>query len=204
MNDIIEHVNKLIELGITAEQEMICRCLASEQEGYRNLPPQDKAIPKFYHYYNEFHAGKGTWDMRVINNLVDKGLLRLTVDKDVKSYDDYRVTEKYLDIFFEKIPEYGESFEEFWDTYPFFVETDDGNKLNLKSINKEEVEDLYAKHVENMDPDSMLKALKIAKSRGEINNRIDKWLKGEFYDAYREKISDVDLDNIGGIQQSVL
>jgi len=193
--NVKKYVEWLTKHDLLAEQDLICRLLCAEQDGYHNLPERDTLV-NYYEYFSKVVKdkklvnGEHIWTKAIMDDLVDKGFIQYSGVTDKVHWDDYEVTEKYMNIAFKKIPEKWDLFEEFWNTYPWFV-TKDNKKFNLKSLNKEEVFEQYKYHLGTQaleNHDLILKALKIAKSKGDVNNRVDKWLEGEFYKAYAQEV----------------
>lgn len=213
MNILIEDVNEfaifLIENGLTADQFFFCALLSSEAEGYYGLPDRQKAISKFFEYYNTVgkHKENPVWAKQDLDELVEKGFIQRigNTDEDNYEYQNFEVTEKFLDLVFEEKGSAMDQFQEFWDAYPARHVTDDGQSLNIKAVNKEEIYDVWRNAVKDVDHEDLLKALKIADSKNEVDCRIDKWLNSHQWEAYMDEVEeDVDPEDNPDIEQTVL
>lgn len=205
IKDIVEYTNYLIEHGISAEQDVICRLLASEQEGYRDLPSREEAFTNFYAYWETILKGSKDDRLSVLKHLEDKGFIKYLGDEpNNPNYDDYYVTKKFLDIAYEKIPDKWDQYDEFWQEYPR-RHKENGKNFVLKATNKEELFKEYKKHLSKKSHRFIMKALKIAKAKNELNMKIDIWLKSEQYMEYEDEvINGVDEQDVGEIEQTIL
>lgn len=204
MIDIVEYTNYLIENNLTSHQDVLCRLLASEQEGYFDLPNRQEAMRNFYAYYNTLIKGKGIWTKNSLDELENRGFIECTKNINEPTYDDYYVTKKYLNIAYHEVPDKWEMFEEFWETYPNFHESD-GKKFNLMAISKEEVFDIYKKQLNNSSHELIMGGLKIAKAKNEVNTKISTWLKSESYKQYKDDVNNGNIpEDYEEIQQTIL
>ncbi len=204
VDDLKEFSDFLSEHEITADQFFFCLHMASEQRnGEYNLP--DKCLSNFYEYYNNVAMPHGSWKYDHMIELCDKGFLVNMNDDGDKYFDNFEVTDQFLDAVFEKQDDIQEKFEEFWNTYPAFHENNEGKKFNIKAVNKEKLYPEYKKALNKDTHTMIMKALKIGKNRNEVNTRIDKWLQSEFWRAYKEDIREgVDPDEAEDVQQTVI
>jgi len=208
MNLLIDDVNEFIDFlhthKLTADQFVFCLLLSSESEDYRGLPDKEKAMSNFFKYYSNVASNKENpvWAQQDLDELVEKGFIeRMTgVSEESYEYDKFEITDKFLDLVFEKKGSLMDNFSDFWSTYPAFYENKDGQKFNIKAVNKEDVFDDYRKAVRDVEPDELLHALKVAKSKDEVNCRIDKWLNSHMWEAYMGEESTEAQD----IEQTVL
>lgn len=204
MNLLIEDVHEfaefLIEYDITADQFFCCVLLSSEAEGYKGLPDRQSAISKFYKYHNMVVKGKkhSIWKKEHMDELVEKGFLQRVrpkedLDRPYK-YDNFEATEKFLDLVFEEQGSAMGKYEEFWSEYPARYETQDGKNLNIKSVNKEMLFNEYKSALNEEDHETIMKCLKLAKQKDEVNCRIDKWLQSHQWEVYLDEIEDFQED----------
>lgn len=207
MNLLIDDVNEFVEFlhehRLTADQFLFCILLSSEAEDYYGLPDRDDAIANFYRYHNQVgkHKDNPVWAQQDLEELMEKGFIqrRAGVDSESYRYEDFEIKKKFLDLVFESKESLMDDFQEFWSEYPAFYEDGD-NKFNIKAVNKEEIFDIYRKTTREVDSDDLLHALQVAKSKNEVNCRIDKWLNSHMWETYMGQESTEAED----IEQTVL
>lgn len=206
--DVNEFVDFLIEHDLTADQFLYCALLSSEVEDAKyNLPSKKDAISSFYEYYNNVVNQKeaNTWKQSILDDLVDKGYLVNKNNEGEYQYDRFEVTNKFIDLVFEECDSQMEKFNEFWHEYPSFYETSDGQKLNIKAVNKEMLFSTYKKALSEVEHEIIIKCLKIAKAKDEVNCRIDKWLNSHRWEPYLKQAKESDeIEENQDVQQTVL
>jgi hypothetical protein len=132
-----------------------------------------------------------------IDNLIEKGFINKFGESSSYAPDDFVVTSKFIDLMMST----EEDFEIFWEEYPAFTDNFDdphrGNRIPLKSVIKEEVEELFNKRCQTKNKfDKIMHGLRVAKEKKEINMNIMKWLGGEYWTAYQDETLE-EYDNDG-------
>lgn len=95
--------------------------------------------------------------------------------------DNLKLTPLFLEAIF-----LGEKdFEEFWSTYPGFVDNFQdarGPKVILKAVDKDEIEELYKKRIRTqIAHEILMRSLRWGIKKNMINMRIDNFLKSEIW-----------------------
>lgn len=199
MNLLVDDLDKFIEFltehEITADQFLFCCLMSSEydEEGSQNynLPDRQEAISSVYKY-RELVAKKKenlVWAKEDLEDLVDKNLLKdVNTYPDKFTWDNFRTTRKFIDLVFEEKDDLKEQYLEFWDEYPARYEGDDGTMFNIKAVNKEEMFHVYKKALNDVEHETLMDCLKLAKQKDEVNCRLDKWLKSHQWEPYLDEI----------------
>lgn len=177
--------------NITFEQFMFLWILYKDKMRHRGkrLPtnPSDSVpVANIYRYSSEVRPWSTNKELDV---LMDKGLLDTLpgYDRNDPVPDKLEVTEKFCrDIFLS-----GEHFEVFWNEYPGFIENFNdsrGKEVNLKCVNKREIEKTYKDRVTTIDEhDRNMEAVVFAKENDLISMRIDKWIHAELWNDVLKK-----------------
>lgn len=207
--EVNQYVSFLVNHNLTADQFLYCVLLSSEASGYQNLPDRETAVANFYKYYETVakHKENEVWTKQDLDDLLNKELIQriASADQDSYVYQDFEVTTKFLDIAYQKKSTSMSQFQDFWSEYPARYVSDDGTKFNIKAVNKEEMYKVWRKATNHVDHEDLLQALRIAKSKDEVDCRIDKWLNGHQWEPYMDQVEeDVDPEDNPDIEQTVL
>jgi hypothetical protein len=174
------------ELKVTVKQYLLLVLLyLDREEGHGRLQPSGTAIAKVYQYSEQIEK----WTPAEIDDLVRKGLLidaNPVADGQKPSYPDhFVVSDQFIELVFKK----ADSFEEFWEAYPSFVNNFDdarGPMIPLKAAVMEEVEDLYHKRVRTREKHrQVMESLEWGKKNGLINMNILKYVGSAMYDQHQ-------------------
>ena len=198
-----ELAHYLVERKITFKQFCLAYFLSPESRyaDKYDIPFERKngqvAFYKATDYIVKYAQYDKAWKKEDINNLVKHDLIINKNEEGQFHQDNFEVTEKFLSLVFEEkdTQNMRELFDEFWNTYPAFMEVD-GKEFVLRSVDKDEVYEIYQDKASDTSAEDINDALKVAKGKGQVKNRIDKWLKGEFYNEYMDEI-----DNVGNTSQ---
>jgi len=181
-------VSLLIECDISLNQLMLLWLLYTDrEESGGKLVSDGPAIANLYRYAEKVT----TWSFDEIDDLVKKGWMvdrnKTGADGKRQAYPDhYQVTDEFIDKVFVS----GDRFEQFWESYPSFVENFDGPRgpmIPLKATVMEEVEVLYKKRVRTIAKHKqVMEILDWAKKRGLINMNIAKYVGSMMFDQHMQ------------------
>jgi hypothetical protein len=209
VDSINEFVDFLEEHKITADQFLFCVLLSSEyEEGDYDVPENtEKTIGNFYKYKSLVVEEKDNpvWTQTDIKELVDKGFLE-DVNKypDKFAWDNFRTTEKFISLVFEEKEDEMDLYQEFWDEYPDTYESQEGKVFNIKAVNFETMFGVYKKALKVEDHETIMKSLKLAKQRDEVNCRLDKWLNSRRWEPYVDELENFDPEQTASTSQTLL
>jgi len=196
MNLLVDNINEFVDFledyQITADQFLFCVLLSAEQDSDKyDLPDRQKSIANFFRYHENVveNAEYHVWTQPSLQDLVDKGFIsRIIDDPENFDYQNFETTEKFIDLVFEEKNDLKEQYLEFWDEYPARYESDDGTMFNIKAVNKEEMFEVYKNALNDVEHDTLMDCLKLAKQKDEVNCRLDKWLKSHQWEPYVDEI----------------
>lgn len=198
VEDVEEFAQLLCRLDMTADQFLFCALLASDEgAGEYAVPDKQKALERFFEYYNTVAKQKEVdpWNQEALDDLEEREFVKNRNKEGEYRYDRYDPTMKFITAVFDKVDSHMDMYKEFWDAYPNEHETEDGDVLNIKSVNFEKLFDVYKDALEVEDHENILQALKLAKAKDRVNCRPDKWLNSRQWEPYLQEIEDgVDPD----------
>jgi hypothetical protein len=182
--DVKKHVDFLIEAKMSPEEFLFCYLLYSENKNpYPGRPiylTSADAMSSLYKY-----VSIRPWSKVMIDSLVQRGwIIEQPKYKGEKYRPEYYETSgKFIDKVFGP----SNRFEEFWDTYPSFVDNFQrmgGPKVRLKTITIDEATKLYHKMVPNRATHvRMMDALRWAVANKRVSMGLEKWLGSKQWEA---------------------
>jgi len=207
VDDVKEFVDFLEEHDITADQFLFCVLLASEQEDSNyQLPDRQEAISRFYKYKSVVAEEKENtvWTQSDLRELVDIGFLNEINPDEKFVWDNFETTEKFISLVFDEKQDKKDLYEEFWDEYPDTYESQEGKTFNIKAVNFEKLFDDYKKALKVEDHETIMKSLKLAKQKDEVNCRPDKWLNSRRWEPYVDELENFDPEQTASTNQTLL
>lgn len=191
--DYQDFMEFLFEHELSMRQFMICFLLSSEnpnEREYLGVPDQNNAIQNVYKYIDQH----GKWKRSDIDELKEKGFLEEYESKS-KLGDSFEVTDKFMDLVFEKAEDKDQDFEEFWDRFPAFYRGEQ-QSFPLRSANKDEVRKQYKDVLRDNEHRKVLACLEVAKAQDEVRNKITNWLEGEYWKEYSDEVENRGVNNV--------
>jgi hypothetical protein len=180
-------VDLLIKLKISPKQLLLLMFLYHDRLENNGLLPFDgPAIANVYRYAERVEG----WTAQEVQDLVDKGLMidnNSLKDGKKQSYPDhFHVTQKFIDAIYVTVDE----FEEFWETYPSWMDNfEDSRKaqIPLKSAVYETVEEMYRKRVKTKTRHrQVMEILRWAIDNDMIKMGIEKYVGSSMFDQQKK------------------
>lgn len=188
--DFNRYLNFLVDNVITANQFLLCYLLYLDRKARENNEEIHGSesgytlLYKYIHHCGIYDKDKETnvaFSPRDIHNLEVRGFITNN-NKKGESFADYlELTDKFMNIFSNSYKD----FDQFWDTYPGFIENfvnRSGPLITLKSVVKEELEVLYYKRIKTkIAHKKMMGVLIWAIENNKINMSIKNFIGGEVW-----------------------
>ena len=184
--DVTQIVSVMSKFQISPKQFFLLFILESDRREEKGQIIGDtplKAIQNIYRFAEMIEH----WTKEEVKDLVEKGLLldhNIPGGERSEYPDNYEITSLFEKAIFSTVS----NFDEFWATYPGFIENfEDYRKpmIPLKAVDQEEVERLYRKKVKTRQlHKQVMEALKWAVEENVINMRIDKYVSSKMWEQH--------------------
>jgi hypothetical protein len=195
--NVKDYVNFIIKANITERQFLLCYLLYTDakiKNGKRIFIEKGSAISSIYkfntHHQNKY--GDNAWTKESIEDLINKGFIVQVGNK--FSPDMLEITSKFSHLFTTH-----NHFNEFWNTYPSFVDNfkhSAGRKIRLKACDKDALEEAYLKIVssEKLHKDVM-NVLNWAITNNQISMSIENYIRSRQWNEDKKLMQEYLLED---------
>lgn len=178
--DVDEYVEVMSDLGISANQFLLCYLLHADQRVDGKLVPKGANMSNFYKYTSK--ACK--WTQSEVDDLIAKGYVIDRGRPSDKTHPDYLIV---TDEFVNKVFITRNKFKEFWDAYPFIVPNFNnprGPAIKLKTGDMEELADLYTRKVKTQAlHNKILELLEWGIENNHVNMSMERFIKSQLWET---------------------